>query len=382
MARSWGSRFRLRDIAGTADGWFASGYNTDPARYAASRALLDAELRRAGSRGTTERDPSVEPAGTRKLARTTKLGRLPGGDHQPSCRTAAATSVRGTDGDCRRSGRVPRCAPHGDYHPRRASPLTLLPVEIDQDNTGPEATSRFGDASSAGSGAVSREHGGWQAGCVAVAVADRRRCYPPSVHSWSAVGRPLGGLGGGPLVGGGRSAVSPQAVGVFGFQALVRVGAVVDPGLTPTVTATKTARRVSRRHSSQPAMARNTGRYIHQRPMVLNVSIATTNHRCCSAKACRSSRAPSSALRSGGHVSSTRNNSSPKGTATKPSARPARMPRVHRNPGRLEPGAAATSEPCSETSCYPAEAALRGGGHGSRRRSAGSVEPQPKILAC
>ena len=138
VARSWGSRFRLRDIAGTADGWFASGYNTDPARYAASRALLDAELRRAGSPGTTERDPSVEPAGTRKLARTTKMGRLPGGDHQPSCRTAAATSVRGTDGDCRRSGRAPRCAPHGDYHPRRASPLTLLPVEIDQDNTGPE----------------------------------------------------------------------------------------------------------------------------------------------------------------------------------------------------------------------------------------------------
>ena len=86
VARSWGSRFRLRDIAGTADGWFASGYNTDPARYAPSRALLDAELRRAGSQGTTERDPSVELAGTRKLARTTKLGQLPGGDHQPSCR--------------------------------------------------------------------------------------------------------------------------------------------------------------------------------------------------------------------------------------------------------------------------------------------------------
>ena len=45
---SWGSRLRLRGIAGTADGWFASGYNTDPARYAASRAQLDAELRRAG----------------------------------------------------------------------------------------------------------------------------------------------------------------------------------------------------------------------------------------------------------------------------------------------------------------------------------------------
>ena len=191
VARSWGSGFRLRDIAGTADGWFASGYNTDPARYAASRALLDAELRRAGSRGTTERDPSVEPAGTRKLARTTKLGRLPGGDHQPSCRTAAATSVRGTDGDCRRSGRAPRCAPHGDYHPRRASPLTLLPVEIDQDNTGPEVIL-----------AVRRRFERWVGRRVEGARrlagrVCRSRCSgsggaAPSVHSWSAVGRPLG----------------------------------------------------------------------------------------------------------------------------------------------------------------------------------------------
>ena len=52
---SWGSRLRLRDLAGTADGWFASGYNTDPARYAAARAQLDAELRRAG------RDPAEFP---------------------------------------------------------------------------------------------------------------------------------------------------------------------------------------------------------------------------------------------------------------------------------------------------------------------------------
>ena len=52
---SWGSRLRLRGLAGSADGWFASGYNTDPARYAASRAQLDAELRRAG------RDPAEFP---------------------------------------------------------------------------------------------------------------------------------------------------------------------------------------------------------------------------------------------------------------------------------------------------------------------------------
>ena len=31
VARSWGSRRRLRDLAGSADGWLASGYNTDPA---------------------------------------------------------------------------------------------------------------------------------------------------------------------------------------------------------------------------------------------------------------------------------------------------------------------------------------------------------------
>ncbi len=52
---SWGSRLRLRGLAGSADGWFASGYNTDPARYAASRAQLDAELQRAG------RDPAEFP---------------------------------------------------------------------------------------------------------------------------------------------------------------------------------------------------------------------------------------------------------------------------------------------------------------------------------
>jgi alkanesulfonate monooxygenase SsuD/methylene tetrahydromethanopterin reductase-like flavin-dependent oxidoreductase (luciferase family) len=52
---SWGSALRLRAVADTADGWFASGYNTDPTRFAASRAQLDAELRRAG------RDPAAFP---------------------------------------------------------------------------------------------------------------------------------------------------------------------------------------------------------------------------------------------------------------------------------------------------------------------------------
>jgi alkanesulfonate monooxygenase SsuD/methylene tetrahydromethanopterin reductase-like flavin-dependent oxidoreductase (luciferase family) len=54
-AASWGSRRRIHEVAGAADGWFASGYNTDPARYAASRAQLDAELNRTG------RDPAEFP---------------------------------------------------------------------------------------------------------------------------------------------------------------------------------------------------------------------------------------------------------------------------------------------------------------------------------
>ena len=52
---SWGSPTRLRALAATADGWLASGYNTDPRRYAECRGRLDAELRRAG------RDPSTFP---------------------------------------------------------------------------------------------------------------------------------------------------------------------------------------------------------------------------------------------------------------------------------------------------------------------------------
>jgi len=53
---SWGSSARLRALAKTADGWLASGYNTDPQRYAECRARLDVELERAG------RDPASFPA--------------------------------------------------------------------------------------------------------------------------------------------------------------------------------------------------------------------------------------------------------------------------------------------------------------------------------
>jgi len=52
---SWGSQLRLRAVAAAADGWIASGYNTDPAQYARSRARLDAELERVG------RDPAAVP---------------------------------------------------------------------------------------------------------------------------------------------------------------------------------------------------------------------------------------------------------------------------------------------------------------------------------
>jgi alkanesulfonate monooxygenase SsuD/methylene tetrahydromethanopterin reductase-like flavin-dependent oxidoreductase (luciferase family) len=52
---SWGSPARLRAMAATADGWLASGYNTDPHRYAECRARLDVELERAG------RDPATFP---------------------------------------------------------------------------------------------------------------------------------------------------------------------------------------------------------------------------------------------------------------------------------------------------------------------------------
>lgn len=52
---SWGSPTRLRAVAATADGWLASGYNTDPQCYAECRARLDVELQRAG------RDPATFP---------------------------------------------------------------------------------------------------------------------------------------------------------------------------------------------------------------------------------------------------------------------------------------------------------------------------------
>ncbi len=52
---SWGSPVRLRAMVATADGWLASGYNTDPYRYAECRARLDVELERAG------RDPARFP---------------------------------------------------------------------------------------------------------------------------------------------------------------------------------------------------------------------------------------------------------------------------------------------------------------------------------
>lgn len=52
-AGSWGSDARLRAMAGVADGWLASGYNTTPARFAESRARLDNHLEAIG------RDPST-----------------------------------------------------------------------------------------------------------------------------------------------------------------------------------------------------------------------------------------------------------------------------------------------------------------------------------
>ena len=52
-AASWGSRARLRAVAHDADGWLASAYNTDPARFRATRAELDTHLRAAG------RDPAT-----------------------------------------------------------------------------------------------------------------------------------------------------------------------------------------------------------------------------------------------------------------------------------------------------------------------------------
>jgi alkanesulfonate monooxygenase SsuD/methylene tetrahydromethanopterin reductase-like flavin-dependent oxidoreductase (luciferase family) len=52
---SWGSDRRLAAMAGVADGWLASGYNTTPADFSEARARLDDHLRAAG------RDPSGFP---------------------------------------------------------------------------------------------------------------------------------------------------------------------------------------------------------------------------------------------------------------------------------------------------------------------------------
>ena len=52
---SWGSDTRLRRMAGSADGWLASAYNTDPAGFAEARARLDGHLTEAG------RDPATFP---------------------------------------------------------------------------------------------------------------------------------------------------------------------------------------------------------------------------------------------------------------------------------------------------------------------------------
>lgn len=52
---SWGSRAGLRRVARLGDGWLASGYNTTPEGFAASKTLLEAELLEAG------RDPEGFP---------------------------------------------------------------------------------------------------------------------------------------------------------------------------------------------------------------------------------------------------------------------------------------------------------------------------------
>jgi alkanesulfonate monooxygenase SsuD/methylene tetrahydromethanopterin reductase-like flavin-dependent oxidoreductase (luciferase family) len=72
---SWGSSARLRAVAGDADGWLASAYNTEPTRFREARVELDTHLRAAG------RDPGTfgslvattwlyvtdEPAAARRL---------------------------------------------------------------------------------------------------------------------------------------------------------------------------------------------------------------------------------------------------------------------------------------------------------------------------
>ena len=52
---SWGSDVRLRRMAGVADGWLASAYNTTPARFAEDLSRLDGHLSFAG------RDPRAFP---------------------------------------------------------------------------------------------------------------------------------------------------------------------------------------------------------------------------------------------------------------------------------------------------------------------------------
>jgi len=54
---SWGARGGLRRTAGFADGWLASGYNTDPDRFARSLADLNGRLTEAG------KDPNSFPNG-------------------------------------------------------------------------------------------------------------------------------------------------------------------------------------------------------------------------------------------------------------------------------------------------------------------------------
>jgi alkanesulfonate monooxygenase SsuD/methylene tetrahydromethanopterin reductase-like flavin-dependent oxidoreductase (luciferase family) len=52
---SWGSDLRLRRMAGAADGWLASAYNTTPENFAEARARLDEHLLAGG------RDPATFP---------------------------------------------------------------------------------------------------------------------------------------------------------------------------------------------------------------------------------------------------------------------------------------------------------------------------------
>jgi alkanesulfonate monooxygenase SsuD/methylene tetrahydromethanopterin reductase-like flavin-dependent oxidoreductase (luciferase family) len=50
---SWGSDLRLRKMAGAADGWLASAYNTTPEHFADARSRLDEQLRAEGKDPTT-----------------------------------------------------------------------------------------------------------------------------------------------------------------------------------------------------------------------------------------------------------------------------------------------------------------------------------------